>query len=337
MLFVARVLAGRPNVQAAAVRSVDSRGVELGVVDTDGEHPGRVEFAVPVSDPMALTGALLELVSRARTMSGEPGQTSAEREMAELATIRTYLTTVSSVVDVHPHLRRITFAGGDLTTFAPLGPDTFCYVLLPPPGSDTLSIDQSFTWEQHAQLPPDEQPVGAYYTVRSWRPDVAELDMLFVVHGDGHASSWAARARRGDPVALWGPRSGFHPPADVTWMLLAADETGLPAVAAILEQLPDGMAALVFAEVADAAEHQALPARPGTVVTWLHRDGCPAGTTTLLADAVAESSWPDGTPYVWGGGESHAMTAVRRHVRDVRGLDRAHVSLVAYWRHTRND
>jgi len=28
------------------------------------------------------------------------------------------------------------------------------------------------------------------------------------------------------------------------------------------------------------------------------------------------------------------MTAVRRHVRDIRGVDRAHVSLVAYWRHT---
>ncbi len=334
LVFVARVLADRPHAGRAVVRGLDRRGVELLVGDDDGEHAERVEFAEPVSDPMALTGALFELVRRARTVSGEVGETTVERNMAELAGIRTFLTTVSSVVDVHPHLRRITFAGGDLATFAPIGPDTFCYVLLPPPGSDTLAIDQTFTWEQHAQMPPDEQPVGAYYTVRSWRPDVAELDMLFVVHGDGLASGWAARARRGDPVGLWGPRSGFHPPADVTWLLLAADETGLPAVAAILEQLPDGMAARVFAEVAAADEHQDLPERPNTVVTWLHRHGRPAGTTTLLADAVASSTWPAGIPYVWGGGESHAMTAVRRHVRDVRGLDREHVSLVAYWRHT---
>jgi NADPH-dependent ferric siderophore reductase len=119
----------------------------------------------------------------------------------------------------------------------------------------------------------------------------------------------------------------------VTWLVLAADETGLPAVAAILEQLPPGMAARVFAEVANGDEHQPLPERPDTVVTWLHRDGRPAGTTTLLADAVGASTWPAGIPYVWGGGESHAMTAVRRHVRDVRGLDRTHVSLVAYWRY----
>ena len=40
-----------------------------------------------------------------------------------------------------------------------------------------------------------------------------------------------------------------------------------------------------------------------------------------------------GDPYVWGAGESRAMTAIRRHVRDTRGLGREAVSLVAYWRH----
>ena len=43
--------------------------------------------------------------------------------------------------------------------------------------------------------------------------------------------------------------------------------------------------------------------------------------------------WPGGTPYVWGGGESRAMTAVRKYVRGEIGLPREAVSLVAYWRH----
>ena len=30
-----------------------------------------------------------------------------------------------------------------------------------------------------------------------------------------------------------------------------------------------------------------MPASPTFEVTWLHRDGAPVGTTTLLADAVA--------------------------------------------------
>ena len=48
------------------------------------------------------------------------------------------------------------------------------------------------------------------------------------------------RARPGDPVALWGPRTAYAPPAGTDWYLLVADETGLPAVAAILESLPEG-------------------------------------------------------------------------------------------------
>ena len=40
----------------------------------------------------------------------------------------------------------------------------------------------------------------------------------------------------------------------------------------------------------------------------------------------------DGT-YVWGGGESRNVTAVRKLVRQGWGLPREAVSLVGYWRH----
>lgn len=258
--------------------------------------------------------------------------------------ILTHLTEVVAVADVHPHLRQITLGGGDLaTTWEPYGPDCFFYVLLPPPGRTELTIDRSFTWEGYASMPPDEQPVGAYYTLRRWRPAAAELDVLMVLHGDhsdgdhdhsGHASSWAARAQVGDPVAIWGPRTAFHPPPDTDHLVLVADETGLPAVAGILEWLPDHMSATVLAEVADADEHQDLPDGERIAVQWMHRDGAPAGTTTLLADAARALPPFVGSTYVWGGGESKAMTAVRRHVRDERGLDRDHVGLIAYWRHS---
>lgn len=73
----------------------------------------------------------------------------------------------------------------------------------------------------------------------------------------------------------------------------------MPAVAAILEWLPTGTAARVFAEVADESERQDLPVAPSFAVTWVYRDGAPAGTTTRLADAVRAMPWPGGTPYVW--------------------------------------
>jgi NADPH-dependent ferric siderophore reductase len=249
--------------------------------------------------------------------------------------IRTFITSVARVDDVHPTLRRITFAGGDLATFAPAGPDTFLYVLLPPPGRTELTIDGSFSWEAFVAMPPDEQPVGAYYTLRRWDPVTTELEVLFVLHQPaGPASTWAATASVGDPVALWGPRTAFEPPAGTDRYLLVADDTGLPAVAAILDSLDHDAPVTVLAEVADADAHQELAVRPSVSVTWLHRGCAPAGTSTGLADAAAALAPMGSSTYVWGGGESRAMTAVRRVVRQRWGLPREAVSLVAYWRHS---
>ena len=132
-----------------------------------------------------------------------------------------------------------------------------------------------------------DRPVGAYYTVRRWDAARRELTMLMVRHGDrGPASAWIDRAAPGDPLALWGPRTAYHPSDDTDWHLLVADDTGLPAVAVILESLPPGAVARVFAEVADASEQQELRGSDDVDVTWLYRGAAPAGTTTLLADAV---------------------------------------------------
>lgn len=254
--------------------------------------------------------------------------------MVDLSQYRTFITEVVDVAEVHPHLRRITFGGGDLATFTPAGPDTFLYVLVPPPGSSELTIDRSFSWEDYYGMPDDVRPVGAYYTLRHWDPEAQRLEMLFVLHGDeGHASAWAGRARPGDPAALWGPRTAFEPPTGTDRYLLVADETGLPAVAAIIESRPDDVPVQVLAEVSGDEWHPLLPERSSVAVTWLHRQGAEAGTTTLLGDAIAALEPLEGTPYVWGGGESRGMTAVRKVVRRGWGLSREAVSLVAYWRH----
>lgn len=267
---------------------------------------------------------------------GSPQQQ--QRNAEELARTRTFVTTVAAVEDVHPHLRRVTFRGGDLTTFEPVGPDTFLYLLLSPPGRPDLAPDATFSWEATFAAPEEERPVGAYYTLRAWRPGVSELDFLMVLHGDsGPASAWAMRAEPGDRVALWGPRSAFHPPAGTDRLVLVADETGLPAVAAIIEHVDGDLPITVVAEVGSASERQTLPARGAVDIRWFHRDGAAAGSTTNLVDGVRALPPFEGRPYVWGGGESRGMTRVRRHVRDERGLDRDSVSLVAYWRRRLHD
>ncbi len=336
VLLIARHLGGSPDARDARVVAVDPGGIDLLAATPDAEQPLRVEFPTPLADAQLLTTELFGLVAAARAASGEEGQTSAEVAMQAISGLRTFLTEVVAVADVHPHLRQVTFGGGDLAGFSPLGPDTFLYLLLPPPGRTELTIDRGFSWETVGQMPPDERPVGGYYTLRRWRPEEAELDVLMVLHGDGGpASTWAATAQPGDPAALWGPRDVWSPPADTDRYLLVADETGLPAVAVIVESLPPGTPVHVVAEVAAADEHQELREHPAIEVTWLHRDGAEAGTTTLLVDAVRNLPGLDRHGlYVWGGGESRAMTAVRKYLRREKGFDREAVDLVAYWRHS---
>lgn len=250
------------------------------------------------------------------------------------APFRTFFTTVASVEDAGPHLRRVAFGGGDLPTFAPVGPDTFVYLLVAPPGCDHLTIAADFSWEQYYEMPVETRPVGAYYTVRRWEPERERLEILMVLHGDeGSGSAWAQRARVGEPAALWGPRTTYAPPEGTDRLLLVADDTGLPATAGILEQLPRGWTATVVAEVDGVADRQLLPEGHGIEVHWVHRDGAPPGTTTLLPDAVRRLPPPGPTTYVWGGAESRALSAVRAYVRREVGLAREAVSLVAYWRH----
>ncbi len=254
--------------------------------------------------------------------------------MEDTTTVRTFLTNVAAVEELSPHLLRIAFEGGDLRDYAPVGPDTFLYVLAAPPGCPTLPVDHGFTWEAYFGMPDDVRPVGAYYTARTWDPERPRLEILVVRHGDnGAASAWAERTSPGEAVALWGPRTTYEPPVGTDDLLVVVDETGIPAAAGIIEQLPAGWTATVVAEVGDGSWTAQLPAHPDVEIRWCERHGTEPGTTTLLLDAVVALERPSATTYVWGGAESRSLTAVRKHVRQTLAHPRDQVSLVAYWRH----
>lgn len=309
---------------AVRATGVDAGGIELSIRDRDGVHAVRVDFDHALARHEPVGPAVLGLVERARRSSGEPGETSGERELARIRAVRTFSTTVRAVSDVHRYLRLVTLGGGDLAAFSPLGPDTFVYVM---PSEPSTPVTWS-SWVSAADRPP-----GAYYTVRTWRPDRAEIDLLVVRHDrPGVVSSWASGAEPGQPVTLWGPRDSFESPVGASWCLLVADDTGVPAVAAILEQLDPAIRAFVVAEVDGADAQPPLPERDGVHVSWVYRRGQPAGTAPeLLLDAVRALTLPPGSGYVWGGAEHAAIAAIRRHVGRELGLPRARRSLAAYW------
>lgn len=245
---------------------------------------------------------------------------------------------------VTPRMRRVTLAGDGLAEFTPVAPDQQVKLFfardggVPEVPDPPDSLDDVGSWYQRYLAMPDERrPWLRTYSIRAHRPSAREVDVDFVLHGDGAhsgpAARWAAAARPGDVVGLYGPSvSHLRTPGRHDWKLFAGDETALPAIGAWLESLGPHERAVVVAEVAGPEEEQPLESAADVTVLWRHRDGAPAGRSSVLADAVRSLSFPGGEPFAWVAGEASAVRTVRRHLVNERGLDRRAVAFAGYWR-----
>lgn len=248
--------------------------------------------------------------------------------------------TVLRVADVTPGMRRVTIGGPGLQAHTapsghPVAPfrsdgfdDEFKLFLRHPDAERALvpeQLDGVLDWPRHPHL------VSRTYTVRRWDAEAGEIDVDLVIHGDGPATTWARTARPGEAIQVAGPKmSGDQPEAD--WLLIAADETGLPAVGRWLEELPDGARAQVFVEVAEESHRQGLVVPAGVELTWLVRHGAPAGSTPLLLDALRSAEWWPGEVFAWIAGEALTLAPIRRWLRRDKGLSKSAVDVTGYWR-----
>ena len=117
---------------------------------------------------------------------------------------------------------------------------------------------------------------------------------------------------------------------DADWMLLAGDETALPAISRCLEMLPETTPALVVIEVADPEEVQELRCGPDVDVAWYFRSE--AGGRSRLAEAVMQLAWLPGDPYLWVAGETMVVKPLRRWAKRDRQLPKECVDISGYWR-----
>jgi NADPH-dependent ferric siderophore reductase len=154
------------------------------------------------------------------------------------------------------------------------------------------------------------------------------------VHGtEGVAGPWAASVTAGEPgseVAFIDQGCGWKPqPHD--WSLLVADESGLPAVAGVLRDLPRDATGHAVIELFDLADRQELGEPAGVTVHWLERPhGSAPGTAAL--PALADLEFPAGSVYAFAVGESAVATGARRHLVTERGVPKTHVTFCGYWK-----
>jgi NADPH-dependent ferric siderophore reductase len=239
--------------------------------------------------------------------------------------------TVVRAVQVTPKLRRVTLKGHDLARFARDGLH-IRLLLAPRPGVTpvwpVMAADGRQAW------PEGERPVLRVYTLRRIDVGAGEVDIDFVLHeGDTMPGArFGAEAQPGMVVGMMGPGGSTIKPAPR--YVFAGDETGLPAIARMLEELPEGVAATVLLEVADIHEIQELPARENVEVRWLPRDGLQGGTTVSLADAVValDETALNADTFVWAGCEHAAARTIRKFLKQDRQHPRDRYLVAAYWR-----
>lgn len=184
------------------------------------------------------------------------------------------------------------------------------------------------------------RPVGRAYTVRHFDPVTHDVDVDFYLHGDtGPVSAWAERVQIGDELQISDvhPRSGYTVRQDVRQYLFFGDETSLPAIAAILECLPENAQAQAYIEIEDAHEELMLSSPASLTVNWLHRSEMPAATGSALLEAARQVSITGPDTMIWVAAESTDVSAIRKHFTREKKVERQQLYAVGYWKRGKAD
>jgi NADPH-dependent ferric siderophore reductase len=260
-----------------------------------------------------------------------PRRSPAAPDRTALPPLRWEPVTVATVRPVTPRMIRVTVTGPGLRDFACAGPDQHLKLVLPRGDAPLPAFDPGRgALVQWRELPDAVRPFLRTYTVRRTRPGLRELDLDVALHDvDTVMMRWIRAVRPGDALAVFGVRGEFELPPGAERLLLVADETGVPALAAILEAHP-ALPAVAVAEVEDAGDIVPLHLPSGQRIVWVTRDrrsapGDPAGILVALDELALDLGRADAARHVWAAGETGMIAALRERIT-------GSADLVGYWR-----
>jgi NADPH-dependent ferric siderophore reductase len=227
---------------------------------------------------------------------------------------------VSRVTRITPHMVRISVTGADLEGFESSSPDDHVKVFFPvEDGAINLPVmgADGFVYPQGVTPSPTRD-----YTPRHFDAATNTLDLDFVLHGDGPASTWAEQAKVGDKLGVGGPRGSMVIPDDYDQYVLVGDATALPAIGRWLEEMPASTPVTVLIEISASEERQSLKRE----VRWFIR-----GESPSLDEALAALPIPQGDTFWWVATESKRARTLRSLLVEERGIDKDWVKATGYW------
>ncbi|MEM1047903.1 MAG: MFS transporter [Pseudomonadota bacterium] len=165
-----------------------------------------------------------------------------------------------------------------------------------------------------------------FVTIREIRIDAREIDVDVAHHDGGLISDWAALHGDRQEVGVMGP-AGDHSLTHTKNIVLAADYTGLPALARLIESAGGEATGQVFAAAPsqELLESYLPPTR--MTVTALEPDRFSEKVADLVRTCTSEP-----VSFGWFAGEFNAAQRVRTVFKKEMGLDKKTQLSVAYWK-----
>jgi NADPH-dependent ferric siderophore reductase len=164
------------------------------------------------------------------------------------------------------------------------------------------------------------------YTVRD-TDGAGHFRFDVVVHeGSSPMMRWCAALRIGETFGLTGPRPHMGiPDAPGGKVALFVDETGIPALYALMQRWPQGVTGTGWIVARDQAIVSELPQVEGLTLHRIEADD--AAQPLFERAALLESA---GTYVVWAAGERREMRVIRQHFMAL-GVIREHLAITGYW------
>lgn len=244
-----------------------------------------------------------------------------------------------------PHWMRVTLGGGEIDRFRPMGYDQWFRLFLPIGGEAGLErvpakANRMLGYLRFLAIPDGERPVMRNYTVRAHRQasDGAELDIDFVLHGSaadgtsGPASRWAETCAPGEHVLIIDEGLAFNPQRGVDRVVLAGDETALPAIASICASLPASAQGVAIVEAPSDADALEFPHPAGVDVRWVVRAGHDEVPGVAALAALRDLDLPSVPFHAYIAGEQGLAGGGRKLLVGERGVSRDQVSFCGYWK-----
>lgn len=166
-----------------------------------------------------------------------------------------------------------------------------------------------------------------FVTIKNVRQDESEVDIDIVRHAGGLISDWATNVQPDDTAGVMGPAGVERLPSRAN-VFLAADETGLPSIARLLEAASADVSGHVVA--AASADLDVITYLPSTTLSVERLD--PDEFRSEILARATELTEPNKTTYAHFAGEFQNAQELRKMFKSRLGLTKASQMSIAFWR-----